>query len=52
MTTAVIVGGVVLLALGLVASQLFRLRDWLNRQPPVPPAEHPDPEEPGSPGAP
>ena len=40
MTTAVIVGGVVL-ALGLVASQLFRLRDWLNRQPPVAPAEHP-----------
>jgi len=49
MTTAVIVGGVVLLALGLVASQLFRLRDWLNRQPPVPPAEHPDTEEPRRP---
>ncbi len=35
MTTAVIVGVLLLLALGLVASQLFRLKDWLNRQPPV-----------------
>ena len=42
MTTALIVGGLLLVALGLVASQLFRLKDWLNRQPPVePPAEPP-----------
>ena len=47
MTTAVIVGGVLLLAVGLVASQLLRLRDWLNRQPP---AEHPDSEGPERPG--
>lgn len=40
MTTAVIVGVLLLLALGLVASQLFRLKDWLNRQPPV--ERHPD----------
>ena len=45
MTTFFIVGGVLLLAIGLVASQLFRLKDWLDRQPAVPPA---DPEAPGS----
>lgn len=43
MTTFFIVGGVLLLAIGLVASQLFRLKDWLDRQPAVPPA---DPEAP------
>jgi hypothetical protein len=43
MTTFFIVGGVLLLAVGLVASQLFRLKDWLDRQPAVPPA---DPETP------
>ncbi|MEX0581717.1 MAG: hypothetical protein WD228_11550 [Mycobacterium sp.] len=37
MTTAVIVGGAVLVGMGLVASQLFRLKDWLARQPPPPP---------------
>ena len=37
MTTALIVGVLLLVALGLVASQLFRLKDWLNRQPPVEP---------------
>ena len=36
-TTALIVGGLLLVGVGLVASQLFRLRDWLNRQPPPPP---------------
>ncbi len=48
MTTFFIVGGVLLLAIGLVASQLFRLKDWLDRQPAVPPAdpETPDPTEP------
>lgn len=35
MTTSLILGGLLLLAVGLVASQLFRLKDWLNRQPPV-----------------
>jgi hypothetical protein len=38
MTTALIVGGLRLVGMGLVASQLVRLKDWLNRQPP------PDPE--------
>jgi hypothetical protein len=47
MTTFVIVAGVLLVAVGLVASQLFRLKDWLNRQPPVPPA---DPDDPGTSG--
>ena len=48
MTTALIVGGLLLVGVGMVSSQLFRLKDWLNRQPP--PAaggEHPpDPNEP------
>ena len=39
MTTALIVGGLLLVGLGLVASQLFRLKDWLAKQPP--PSEHP-----------
>ncbi|MCW1959915.1 MAG: hypothetical protein KIH64_015485 [Mycobacterium sp.] len=39
MTTALIVGGLLLVGVGLVASQLFRLKDWLNRQPP------PDPDD-------
>ncbi len=44
MTTALIIGGVVLVGLGLVASQLFRLKDWLDRQPPPePPADPPAP---------
>ena len=46
MTTALIVGGLLLVGLGLVASQLFRLKDWLNRQPPV----QPQPEKPEDPG--
>jgi hypothetical protein len=33
MTTALIVGGFLLVGMGLVASQLFRLKDWLNRRP-------------------
>ena len=43
---SLIVGGLGLLAVGLVASQLFRLRDWLNRQPP-PDADPAEPEFPG-----
>ena len=46
MTTALIVGGLLLVGLGLVASQLFRLKDWLNRQPPV----QSQPEKPEDPG--
>ena len=42
MTTAVIVGVLLLLALGLVASQLFRLKDWLDRQPKIEPEEPDD----------
>lgn len=43
MTVAIVVG-LLLVALGLVSSQLFRLRDWLNKAPPVDPnrTEHPD----------
>jgi len=37
MTTALIIGGLVLVGLGLVASQLIRLKDWLDRQPPAEP---------------
>ncbi|WP_197415107.1 hypothetical protein [Mycobacterium sp. M26] len=40
MTIAIVVG-LLVVGLGLVASQLFRLKDWLNRQPPPPPVEHP-----------
>jgi hypothetical protein len=40
-----IVVGLLLVGLGIVASQLFRLKDWLNKPPPPPPpppSEHPD----------
>lgn len=50
MMTYLIVGGLLLLAVGLVASQLFRLKDWLNRQPQIPPADSDEPDSPGSPG--
>ena len=40
MTTALIVGGLLLVGLGLVSSQLLRLKDWLARQPPPP--DNPD----------
>ena len=42
MTTALIVGGLLLVGVGLVASQLFRLKDWLNRQPPPDPSNNHD----------
>ena len=45
MTTALIVGGLLLVGVGLVASQLFRLRDWLNRQPPPPDGLSPPPAD-------
>jgi hypothetical protein len=38
--TIAIVVGLLLVGLGIVASQLFRLKDWLNKPPP--PAEHQD----------
>ena len=41
MTTALIIGGVLLLGMGLVASELFKLKDWLKKQPAVP-NPHPD----------
>lgn len=37
MTGAVIAGGLLLFGVGLVASQLLRLKSWLDRQPPPPP---------------
>ena len=43
MTTALIVGGLLLVGVGLVASQLFRLKDWLNRQPPPTPDDQDQP---------
>jgi hypothetical protein len=53
MTTWLIVGALLLLAVGLVSSQLFRLKDWLDRQPAIPNPEtdpqspdHPDHSEP------
>ena len=42
MTVAIVVG-LLLAALALVSSQLFRLKDWLDKAPPPPPnPEHPD----------
>lgn len=38
-----IVLGLLLVGLGIVASQLFRLKDWLNKPPP--PSEHHDEPE-------
>lgn len=46
MSTVWIVGGLLLVGLGLVASQLFRLKDWLARQPPPNPSAD-GPDEPG-----
>ena len=46
MTTWLILGGVLLLAVGLVSSQLFRLKDWLARQPAIPNPEPDRPEDP------
>ena len=48
MTTALIVGGLLLLAVGLVSSQLFRLKDWLSRQPAIPNQEPDRDEDPPS----
>ena len=50
MTTALIVGGLLLLAVGLVSSQLFRLKDWLSQQPAIPNPE-PDPDDPERPSS-
>jgi hypothetical protein len=48
MTTGLIVGALLLLAVGLVSSQLFRLKDWLKRQPAIPNPEA-DPQFPEHP---
>lgn len=42
-----IVLGLLLVGLGIVASQLFRLKDWLDKPTPPnePPGEHPDEPE-------
>jgi hypothetical protein len=45
-TTAIIVVTLVLLALGIVINQLFRLRDWMKNSPPLPPPEDDPPEPP------
>lgn len=47
MTTALIVGALLLLAVGMVSSQLFRLKDWLARQPTIP---NPEPDADPAPG--
>ena len=41
MVTYAIVGVLALVAVGMVTSQLFRLKDWLNRQPAIP---NPEPD--------
>lgn len=50
MSEALIIGAVLLIGIGLVASQLIRLKDWLDRQPPPPPPDATD--ESGQPGGP
>ncbi|CAN5839408.1 hypothetical protein BH10ACT9_BH10ACT9_55330 [soil metagenome] len=37
MTTAIVVSVVGLLGIGLVVSQLFRMKEWLKKSPPLPP---------------
>jgi len=47
-STAIVVAilaGVTLLALGMVANQLLRLRKWLKNSPAVPPAPEEPPDE-------
>jgi len=41
MTTALIIGGVLLLGMGMVAGELFKLKDWMKKQPAVP---NPEPD--------
>ncbi|WP_168209481.1 hypothetical protein [Mycobacterium helveticum] len=47
MSTAAVVAlaGVILLAFGMVANQLLRLRKWLNNPPAAPPAPEEPPDE-------
>jgi hypothetical protein len=49
MTTALIIGGALLVGMGLVASQLFRLKDWLKRQP-IPQPQTPETQTPEAQG--
>jgi hypothetical protein len=44
MWTWVIIAVVVLLGVGLVASQLLRMKDWLKNSPPLPPPTEPPDE--------
>lgn len=44
-TTAIIVGTLVLLGLGIVINGLMRLRDWLKNSPPLPPPLDDDDED-------
>jgi hypothetical protein len=37
MTTVIVVSVVGLLGIGLVVSQLFRMKEWLKKSPPLPP---------------
>jgi hypothetical protein len=46
MVTYAIVGVLALVAVGMVASQLFRLKDWLDRQPIPEPSDPDQPERP------
>jgi hypothetical protein len=48
MWTYVVVAVVALMGVGLVLSQLFRLKDWLKNAPPWEP-EQPEQPEPGAP---
>ena len=48
MNEALIIGAVLLIGIGLVASQLIRLKEWLDRQPPPEALEPPEP--PAGPG--
>ena len=48
MTTALIIGGVLLLGMGMVASELFKLKDWLKKQPAIP---NPEPDAAAGPDA-
>lgn len=52
MATYLIVGGLLLVAVGMVSSQLFRLKDWLNRQPPPAAADPDRPDPPDQPETP
>jgi hypothetical protein len=45
MTAIVVIAIALLVGAGLVASQLFRLKDWLAKSPPLPPPLSDDEED-------